>query len=344
MPYQILIIDDDIHLAFGLNAMLKKNGFTTKTAHDGESGIKLAREMEPDIIICDVIMPSMSGFDVIENLRKHENTKDLPFIFLTARAIEKDKLSGLSAGADDYITKPFSPEELLLRVQNILRRKEITVRQTFAQLDETIKSLQKEITLLRSYANVDDDFVDGLVHMLKLRDNETEEHAKRVIQQSEILGTELGFSKEALRDLRWGAALHDIGKVAIPDRILNKAGALTPKERTIMEEHATYGYELLAPLNLPKNVLDIPRYHHEKWDGTGYPEGLAGENIPLSARIFAIVDVWDALTSDRPYRKAWSRDTVLKYIQEQSGKHFDPKIAEIFLKLIQMPVQNLSDF
>ncbi len=332
MPIKILVIDDDAQLAFGLNAMLKRAGFQTQVAHNGYDGIEIAQRFTPDLIVCDVMMPVLNGFEVLERLSHTDKHCDIPFIFLTARTAPADKLHGLREGADDYITKPFLPEELILRIEAILGRKEVTIKQTTKGRQEKIIHLQHQIRLLQNQSNVDNDFVEGLVNMLRLRDNETEEHSRRVLELSEKMGIALGIQGDDLKYLRWGAVLHDIGKIAIPDRILNKPGPLTDEERAIIQEHVVYAYKLLAPLNLPSAVADIPLYHHEKWDGTGYPEGLKENEIPVAARIFAIVDVWDALTSDRPYRKAWSVEKTIAYLTEQKGKHFDPQLVGVFLE------------
>jgi putative two-component system response regulator len=334
MSTKILIIDDDKELAFGINAMLKRAGFHTKVAYDGYEGIKTAKSFDPDLIICDVMMPELNGFEVLKKLSDAQKNSATPFIFLTARTATADKFHGFREGADDYITKPFLSEELLLRIEALLRRKKITTQQTNDELQAKISNLQLELRNLYSQNTVSDDFIEGLVNMLRLRDNETEEHSRRVLELSQKFGLALGMQGTRLNHLRWGAVLHDIGKVAIPDHILNKPGELTDEERVTMQEHAAYGYSLLAPLNLPQTVMHIPHYHHEKWDGSGYPDGLQGTNIPLEARMFAIVDVWDALTSDRPYRSAWSHEKAIMYLIREKGKHFDPALVDIFLEIL----------
>ena len=179
-----------------------------------------------------------------------------------------------------------------------------------------------------------DSTLEGWSNALELRDRETQGHSKRVVDLTIEIALQMGMTSEKLVHIRRGALLHDIGKVGIPDSILLKPGTLTPEERLAMEQHPVLAYNLLSSIEYLHPAMDIPYSHHEKWDGTGYPNGLKGQNIPLQARIFAVVDVYDALTSDRPYRKAWSEKDALDYIAEQSGKHFDPEVVEIFLKLI----------
>jgi putative nucleotidyltransferase with HDIG domain len=175
--------------------------------------------------------------------------------------------------------------------------------------------------------------LEGWSRALDLRDKETEGHTQRVTQLTIRLAKEMGMSDEELVHTHRGALLHDIGKMGVPDDILHKPGALTEEEWDEMRKHPTYAFELISPIEFLRPAIDIPYCHHERWDGSGYPRGLKGKQIPFSARIFAVVDVWDALTSDRPYRKAWSREDALKYIQEQSGEHFDPEVVKAFLKI-----------
>lgn len=197
---------------------------------------------------------------------------------------------------------------------------------------EMVASLQvRNIELLNAYETT----LKGWVDALDLRDRETEGHTERVTELSLKLARKMGMEGRDLVNFQRGALLHDIGKVAISDTILNKPGALSEEEWAIMHRHPAIAFELLSKSNYLIPALDIPYCHHEKWDGSGYPRGLKGEQIPLSARIFTIVDVWDALTSDRPYRKAWSHEKALAHIQEQSGTHFDPQVVEKFLALIK---------
>jgi putative nucleotidyltransferase with HDIG domain len=180
-----------------------------------------------------------------------------------------------------------------------------------------------------------DSTLEGWASALELRDKETEGHTRRVAELTIELAISMNVKPGDLSTIRWGALLHDIGKMGIPDEILLKPGALTEAEWMVMRKHPVYAFELLSKIDYLRHAMDIPYCHHEKWDGTGYPRGLKGEEIPLSARIFAIVDVWDALTSDRPYRKAWSKEKVMDYIIEESGSHFDPRVVEHFQKIIK---------
>ena len=198
-----------------------------------------------------------------------------------------------------------------------------------AQLFEGLEKANVELTM--AY----DATIGGWSQALELRDQETQGHSNRVLALTLRLATAMGLSDKEMQAIRRGVLLHDIGKMGIPDAILHKPGPLTDEEWQIMRQHPQFAYDMLAPIVYLRNALDIPYSHHEKWDGTGYPRGLKAESIPLSARMFAVVDVYDALTSNRPYRGAWSKEKTVEYIIEQSGKHFDPYVVEMFLKLIE---------
>jgi len=190
---------------------------------------------------------------------------------------------------------------------------------------------RSNLELIQAY----DATIEGWARAIELRDVVTEDHSRRVEQLTVELAVKMGVSEQKLAHIRRGALLHDIGKMAIPDRILLKPGKLTEEEWEVMERHPQIAYELLSSIDFLRPALNIPYSHHERWDGTGYPLGLAGENIPLEARIFAVVDVWDALLSDRPYREAWTEQEALDYLQQQAGEHFDPRVVEAFLEMIE---------
>lgn len=198
----------------------------------------------------------------------------------------------------------------------------------YPHLTEHLQQLTRQVT------EIFDSFMQGWILALEIRDFETREHTERVTDLTLRLAQRMGVNGESYAYMRWGALLHDIGKIGIPDAILLKPGPLTKEEWAVMRQHPVYAYHMLAPVSFIGPAIEIPYLHHERWDGTGYPLGLKGEQIPLSARIFAIVDVWDALCSKRPYRDAWEREKILSHIREGSGKHFDPKVVEAFMELI----------
>lgn len=207
--------------------------------------------------------------------------------------------------------------------------------QTWGRVIVSILDITESKSAENNLKEAYDTTLEGWAKALELRDKETEGHSRRVIDATLLIARKMGIPESDLIDMRRGAVLHDIGKMAIPDEVLKKPGPLTAEEREIIQKHPQAAYDLLSKIPFLKKALDIPFCHHEKWDGSGYPRGLRGKEIPLHARIFAVVDVWDALTNDRPYRRAWSKDTAVQYLNEQAGLHFDPAIVQLFLNLIE---------
>jgi len=235
-------------------------------------------------------------------------------------------MTGLKAGADEFITKPYDIFELLLRIQNMTR---LNRYRLLTDQRMTMQQLHNE--LIVSY----DKTIEGWSRALDLRDKETEGHTLRVGEKTIQLARAAGLDENSQIHIKRGALLHDVGKLGIPDSILLKPQALTEAEWTIMKLHPVYAYNWLSPIEYLQPALDIPYCHHEKWDGSGYPRGLKGEQIPIAARLFALADVWDALTSDRPYRQAVKPEQAWRYIREQAGQHFDPIAAKIFIDLFE---------
>jgi putative two-component system response regulator len=272
------------------------------------------------------MMPGMNGFEVCRRIRSEKQLAEIPILFLTALDDRQSLLSGLEAGADEFISKPFDRFELRARLLGITRLNR------FQKLSEERSNLEHAHTELKAAY---DATIEGWSRAMDLRDRETEGHAQRVTQLTLKLAEAAGINQETLVHIRRGALLHDMGKLGVPDAILLKSDKLNEEEWKLMHRHPQLAYDMLHPIEYLRPALDIPFCHHEKWDGSGYPRGLKGEQIPIAARIFAIVDVWDALTSDRPYRPAWKKEVALGYLQEQAGKYFDPEIVKLFFKVIE---------
>ena len=324
----ILIVDDNSANRDTLEALLTSLGHELRFAQSGEEALKKAIALPPDLILLDVNMPGMDGFEVCEKLRADSKLASVPIVITTSLDDKKSKLRGIEVGADDFITKPIDGMEIRARVKMILR------------LNRYRKSLQQQDEIKRAHNELQDAYEEtlkGWVRALDARDTETELHSRRVTLLTKSVARQAGIADQDLEDVRRGALLHDIGKIAVPDHILRKPGPLTDAEWVIMRTHPKAAYDILKPIKHLANSLDIPYCHHERWDGAGYPRGLKGDAIPLSARIFAVIDVWDALLSDRPYRKAWEREKVIEHIQENSGTHFDPVLADLFLKMMSQP-------
>jgi putative two-component system response regulator len=320
---RILVVDDESIARITIDALLSSENYEMFFAENGEDGINVASEIQPDIILLDVMMPGMNGFETCRKIRSMINLAEVPILLVTALDDRESRMAGLQAGADDFITKPYDIFELQVRIQNMTRLNRYRI---LTEQRHEMEKLHHEVVI--AY----DKTIEGWSNALDLRDKETEGHTQRVSEMTQQLGRAAGLDEEALLQIKRGALLHDVGKLGIPDSILLKPEALSATEWAVMRKHPVYAYEWLSSIEYLHNALEIPYCHHEKWDGTGYPRGLRGEEIPLSARLFAVVDVWDALTSDRPYRKALSKEETWKYICGQSGKHFDPKAVEAFAK------------
>jgi putative two-component system response regulator len=321
----ILIVDDESSGRDTLESILEPEGYILVMAENGYQAIEKAIAIQPDIILLDVMMPGMNGFEVCRRIRSEKQLAEIPILFLTALDDRQSLLSGLDAGADEFISKPFDRFELRARLLGITRLNR------FQKLSEERSNLERAHTELKAAY---DATIEGWSRAMDLRDRETDGHAQRVTQLTLKLAEAAGINQERLVHIRRGALLHDMGKLGVPDAILRKPDTLSDDEWKLMHRHPQLAYDMLHPIEYLRPALDIPFCHHEKWDGTGYPRGLKGEQIPLAARIFAIVDVWDALTSDRPYRPAWEKEVALTYLQEQSGKHFDPQVVELFFKIV----------
>jgi putative two-component system response regulator len=326
MSSMVLIVDDEHAGRETLQSVLEGEGYQLEMAENGPQAIEKAKKLLPDVILLDVMMPGMTGFEVCQRIRNDPQIAEIPIIVLTALDDRESLLNALKAGADDFISKPFDRYELRARLLGITR-----LNRYQKLIQERTKLQEANAQLLAAYEAT----IAGWSHALDLRDRETEGHSRRVTQLTEKLAKALGMSGDEIMHLRRGALLHDMGKIGIPDAILHKPDNLSDEEWVIMRQHPQLAYDMLRSVEYLHPALEIPLNHHEKWDGTGYPRGLKGEEIPLSARLFAVVDVWDALTSDRPYRKAWSEEEARNFLREQSGKYFDPQVVELFFRVIK---------
>lgn len=306
---KLLLVDDEPTNLQVLRQILQDD-YRLFFAKDGDKALEMAARERPDLILLDVMMPGMTGYEVCTRLKQDEMTVATPVIFVTALADVDDEARGFEVGAVDYITKPVSPPIVRARVRTHL---------SLVRVDE-LKQTRLQI-------------VQRLGLAAEYKDNETGLHVIRMSHYSRILALAAGFSELAADDLLNAAPMHDVGKIGIPDAILQKNGKLDEAEWVVMRSHAQIGAEIIGehPSGLLQMARSIALTHHEKWDGSGYPNGLKGEEIPIAGRIVAIADVFDALTSVRPYKPAWSLEDTLALIQRESGKHFDPHLVELFL-------------
>ncbi len=323
MTSTVLIVDDEFSGRQTLESVLEGDGYNIEMAENGMQALEKVKIIQPDVILLDVMMPGMTGFEVCQRIRSDPQVAEIPIIVLTALDDRESLLNALKAGADDFITKPFDRYELRARLIGITK-----LNRFHKLVQERSNLMEANSQLLKAYEAT----IEGWSHAMDLRDRETEGHSHRVAEMTVELAERFGLGEDELVQIRRGALLHDMGKLGIPDHILHKPGSLTDEEWETMKKHPQFAFDMLYRIEYLRPAMDIPYCHHEKWDGSGYPRGLKGEEIPVPARLFAIVDVWDALTSDRPYRSAWSEEKALAYIKEQSGRHFDPDIVELFLK------------
>ncbi|MGF6273612.1 putative two-component system response regulator [Massilia sp. UYP11] len=309
----ILAVDDEASNLQLLRQILQDH-YRLLFAKDGARALELARQEQPDLVLLDVMMPGMSGYEVCAALKAHPATASTPVIFVTALTETTDEVEGFEAGAVDYITKPVSPPVVRARVRTHL---------SLVRMEE-LRASRLEI-------------VQRLGLAAEYKDNETGLHVIRMSHFSRLLGIAAGLTDIEADDLLHAAPMHDVGKIGIPDRILQKPGPLDAEEWKIMQGHVTIGAEIIGEHagGMLALARQIALTHHEKYDGSGYPYGLAGEDIPLVGRIVAIADVFDALTSVRPYKKAWTEEEAVNFLHEQKGRHFDPQLVELFAG--QMP-------
>ncbi|OQR36391.1 two-component system response regulator [Pseudomonas sp. T] len=341
----ILIVDDAPENLTLLSELLKLL-YRVKAARTGEKALQIAKSDDPpDLILLDVMMPGMNGFEVCRRLREDPRTQRIPVIFITAQVAADEEIRGLELGAVDYLTKPINPPTVLMRVDNQLR-----IKAAADFLRDQNEFLEQEVQRrTRELAAIQDVTIIAMASLAETRDNETGNHIRRTqhyvsalaehLQQHPRFAAEL--NEETRQLLFKSAPLHDIGKVGIPDHILLKPGKLTAEEFELMKTHTTLGLEALEKAE-ERLGMDVPFLrlakqiaygHHEKWDGSGYPQGLTGDAIPLSARLMALADVYDALISKRIYKSPMTHASAVDFIRSQRGQHFDPDVTDAFLAL-----------
>lgn len=306
----VLLLVDDEPLNLQVLRQILQDEYRLLFAKDGVKALELAEKEVPALILMDVMMPNMSGHEVCRKLKQNPNTSHIPIIFVTALAEDIDEAQGFNAGAVDYITKPVSPLVVRARIKTHLALVSID------ELKETRLQIVQRLGMAAEY-----------------KDNETGRHVIRMSHYSRIIARGAGFSASYADDVLNAAPMHDIGKLGVPDNVLQKPGKLTEEEWVIMRRHPQIGADIIGhhPSGLLRMAHLMALTHHEKWDGTGYPYQLDGEDIPIEGRIVAIADVFDALTSTRPYKKAWSIEDAVAHLKAEAGKHFDPDLIPIFL-------------
>ncbi len=329
---KILLVDDEIGNLKILKRMLNKVGYLNiLTAHGGQEGVDIYTDEQPDLMVLDLKMPGLNGFEVMTCLKNKSLVDSYhPIIALTAQQDEETRLAALEGGAKDFIGKPFELTEILARINNMLEVRLLhnQIREQNKSLEERVRERAQELEKTRQ------EVLNRLGRASEYRDNETGMHVIRMGLYAEILARAIGLADRECDLILQASPLHDVGKIGIPDHILLKPGKLDEPEWEIMKTHCKIGAEILSGSHsdLLKAAEIIALNHHEQWSGNGYPNGIAGEDIPLQARIVSICDVFDALTSERPHKNTWSADRAMQEIESQSGELFDPRLVRAFKK------------
>ncbi|MFH1783569.1 MAG: HD domain-containing phosphohydrolase [bacterium] len=308
---RIMVVDDDPKSIKLIAAYLLPEGHEILTAGDGLEALSKLEKEDVDLILLDVMMPNLNGYEVCKQIKDSKELRIIPVVMMTALSDKQDRIKGIEAGTDEFLTKPIDREELLARVRSLIKVKDLN-------------------TQLEDAENV----LFALVNMIEAKDSYTIGHSQRVTQLAIRIAEEMRLSGRAKELLKKAGILHDLGKVAISEAILNKPSTLTKEEYDQIKKHPVIAEEICAPLKSMKEILPVIRHHHERFDGAGYPDGIKEEKIPLESRILAIADSYDAMSSDRPYRDKVPKDEIIKRLKQGAGSQWDPKIMELFLNII----------
>lgn len=309
----VLVVDDETSVTAVFARLLSREGYAVAIAHDGPSALVTVAHHPPDVILLDVMMPGLNGFELCRRLKRDPQTRLTPIVLVTALSAREQRIEGLEAGADDFLSKPVDTQELLARVRSLIRTKRYT------------DDLDSAAAIIMT-----------LAQMIEGRDEHTEGHCYRLANYATALGRHLGLNTEELQALYRGGFLHDIGMLAIPDPVLRKAGPLEPEEYELIKSHTVIGDSLVSHLRSLQAVRPIIRHHHERFDGSGYPDGLQGDQIPLLAQIMGLVDVYDAITVHRPYQRAKSVEESLDLLRAQATRGWRrPDLVDAFVGLVE---------
>ncbi len=330
MDYWILVVDDDVSNLTVANSILSSESMRVSCVKSGAAALKFLSANKPDIILLDVHMPEMDGFETLKHIKENENTADIPVVFLTADSDNETETRGLKAGAIDFIAKPFVTEVLLLRINHIV---ELTRLQADLAHEVEVKT-REVINQQKKVEKMTVQIVMALSGAVDAKDTYTNGHSARVAEYSRRIAELAGFSKQEQDDIYLIGLLHDVGKIGIPDAIINKPSRLNDEEYAIIKTHPVLGEKILERIEEFPRLVTGAKYHHERFDGKGYPDGLSGENIPVEARIIAVADAYDAMSSKRAYRGVIPQQQVRAEVEKGKGTQFDPVFADIMIAMI----------
>lgn len=337
-PNHVLVVDDELFNRELLEGLLVPLGYEVTLAEDGKEALEKVKEKAPDVILLDIMMPLMDGFEVARQLKGKEETKSIPIVMVTALSEVEDRIKALEAGANDFLTKPVDIAELRATVSSQMQVKAYHDHMKNYQKEleaEVAKRTKQLVEALEKIKIASLDTIYRLSRAAEYKDEDTGAHIKRMSHFSVAVAKQMKLDDHTIETILYAAPMHDIGKIGIPDRILQKQAKLEPDEWEIMKKHTIIGSQIMEKSDAEFIKLGeiIALTHHEKWDGSGYLEGLKGEAIPLEGRITAIADVFDALTSKRPYKRAFSLEKSFTIIKEGKGSHFDPKVVSAFFSI-----------
>ena len=346
--FRILVVDDEPMIREILRETLEQEGQRVSEAENGKVACDLVGTEAFDLILTDVKMPVMDGFTLMKNLG--DLTDEVPIIVITSFSDIDVAVDAIRLGAYDYIVKPFNISQVTISVRRALERRRLLIENVQYKKSLEAKVVEKTIDLIRKNKKLEQQAtlledllkdlresyeatLDAMVSAIESRDFETKHHCRRVQAYAVLLAERLGVNPEKMMEISYGALLHDVGKIGVPDSILLKPGKLTEEEWATMRNHTLIGYKMISRIKFLKGAADIVLYHHERWDGAGYPYGIAGEDIPIGARIFSVIDSFDAITSKRVYKEAVPIDLAKEEIERCSGEQFDPEVVEAFLSI-----------